>query len=133
MMYLSKGVRVPSNDAGLFCVSHRGTTFPMGMQRSALWRNARHRPRPVPVGKEGAVLRLVEKGFLFCEKEGKNNLYRPLVSDEDYRARESRSMLDRFYAGSLKNFVAAFCSEEPLSRSDLEELRRLVDEKAKEL
>ena len=55
MMYLSKGVRVPSNDAGLFCVSHRGTTFPMGMQMSALWRNARHRPRPVPVGKEGAV------------------------------------------------------------------------------
>ena len=79
------------------------------------------------------LLRLVEKGFLFCEKEGKNNLYRPLVSEEDYRARESRSMLDRFYAGSLKNFVAAFCSEEPLSRSDLEELRRLVDEKAKEL
>jgi len=35
-MYLSKGVRVPSNDAGLFCVSHRGTTFPMGMQMS-LW------------------------------------------------------------------------------------------------
>lgn len=53
MMYLSKGVRVPSNDAGLFCVSHRGTTFPMGMQMSALWRNARNRPRPVPVGKEG--------------------------------------------------------------------------------
>ena len=79
------------------------------------------------------LLRLVEKGFLFCEKEGKNNLYRPLVSEEDYRARESRSMLDRFYAGSLKNFVAAFCSEEPLSRSDREELRRLVDEKAKEL
>lgn len=46
MMYLSKGVRVPSNDAGLFCVSHRGTTFPMGMQMSALWRNARHRPPP---------------------------------------------------------------------------------------
>lgn len=63
MMYLSKGVRVPSNDAGLFCVSHRGTTFPMGMQMSALWRNARNRPRPVPVGKEGAVLRLVEKGL----------------------------------------------------------------------
>ena len=63
MMYLSKGVRVPSNDAGLFCVSHRGTTFPMGMQMSALWHNARNRPRPVPAGKEGAVLRLVEKGL----------------------------------------------------------------------
>lgn len=36
MMYLSKGVRVPSNDAGLFCVSHRGTTFPMGMQVRSL-------------------------------------------------------------------------------------------------
>ena len=71
MMYLSKGVRVPSNDAGLFCVSHRGTTFPMGMQMSALWRNARNRPRPVPVGKEGAVLRLVEKGLAaITDEEG---------------------------------------------------------------
>ena len=79
------------------------------------------------------LLRLVEKGFLSCEKEGKNNLYQPLVNEADYRAHESRSMLDRFYAGSLKNFVAAFCSEEPLSRSDLEELRQLVEEKTREL
>ena len=71
MMYLSKGVRVPSNDAGRFYVSHRGTTFPMGMQMSALWHNARNRPRPVPAGKEGAVLRLVEKGLAaITDEEG---------------------------------------------------------------
>ena len=48
MMYLSKGVRVPSNDAGLFCVSHHGTTFPMGMQMSALWRNCPMEAPPSP-------------------------------------------------------------------------------------
>lgn len=71
MMYLTKGVRVPSDDISLFCVSHRGTTFPMGMQMSALWRNAHDRPRPVPAGKEGAVLRLVEKGLaVITDEEG---------------------------------------------------------------
>ena len=71
MMYLSKGVRVPSRDAGLFCVSPCGTTFPMGMQMSALWGNARHHPRPVPAGKESAVLRLVEKGLAaITDEEG---------------------------------------------------------------
>lgn len=71
MMYLSKGVRVPSKDAGLFCVAHRGTTFPMGMQMSALWGHARNQPRPVPAGKEAAVQRLVEKGLAsITDEEG---------------------------------------------------------------
>ncbi len=76
------------------------------------------------------LLRLVEKGFLECRKEGKNNYYRPLVSEQEYRAYESRSMLDRFYAGSVKNFFAAFCSENNLSKEELEQLRQLVDEQA---
>lgn len=76
------------------------------------------------------LLRLVDKGFLECSKEGKNNYYRPLISEEEYRACESRSMLDRFYAGSVKNFVAAFCSENSLSKEELDQLRQLVDEQA---
>lgn len=47
MMYLSKGVRVPSNDAGLFCVSHRGTTFPMG--------NRGFHGHSVPLSEKGTV------------------------------------------------------------------------------
>ena len=76
------------------------------------------------------LLRLVDRGFLSCSKEGKNNYYRPLISEEAYRAYESRSILDRFYASKKKNFVAAFCSDNNLSKEELEQLRQLVDEQA---
>ena len=62
------------------------------------------------------LLRLVEKGYLSCTKEGKNNYYTPLVSEEEYRVQESRSMLNRFYSGSVRNFVAAFCNENNLTK-----------------
>ena len=77
------------------------------------------------------LLRLVGKGYLSCTKEGKNNYYIPLVREEEYRVQESRSVLDRFYAGSIKNFVAAFCNENKLSKEELDQLRALVEEQTK--
>lgn len=77
------------------------------------------------------LLRLSEKGYLRCEKEGKNNYYCPLVTQDEYRAAESRSVLDRFYAGSMKNFLAAFCDESAIDEKELEELRAFIDERTK--
>ncbi|HIV87225.1 MAG TPA: BlaI/MecI/CopY family transcriptional regulator [Candidatus Pygmaiobacter gallistercoris] len=76
------------------------------------------------------LLRLVEKGYLSCSKEGKNNYYTPLVGEEEYRAQESRSILNRFYSGSVRNFVAAFCNENELSEEELDQLRALVEEQS---
>lgn len=39
-------------------------------------------------------------------------------------------MLNRFYAGSVRNFVAAFCNENNLSKEELDQLRALVDEQS---
>ena len=51
--------------------------------------------------------RLEEKGFLSCGKEGKTNRYRARVSRAEYEQQESRTVLDRLYAGSLRRFAAA--------------------------
>ena len=70
--------------------------------------------------------RLADKGFVQVRREGKNNLYTPLVSREAYQAFDSRAVLDRLY-GSPRNFVAAL-AREGLSRDELDELRALVDQ-----
>ena len=44
--------------------------------------------------------RLCDKGFLSCTKEGRQNLYTPLVSEEDYRQHESVGFLRRLCGGS---------------------------------
>lgn len=71
--------------------------------------------------------RLAEKGFVAVEKAGRGNLYAPLVSRRDYLAQESRSVLDRLFGGSLSSFALAL-SESGVSREELEELRRLLEE-----
>ena len=70
--------------------------------------------------------RLADKGFVQVRREGKNNLYTPLVSREAYQAFDSRAVLSRLY-GSPRNFVASL-AREGLRQGELEELQALLDE-----
>jgi len=57
------------------------------------------------------LTRLCEKGFLTSRREGRNNLYTPLVSKDKYLEFESRSVLKRLYGGALGSLVAALNAE----------------------
>lgn len=70
--------------------------------------------------------RLTEKGFVTSRKEGKNLLYTPAVSREEYLAYDSRHVLARLYDGKPKNFMAALASN-GLDEQDVAELRALLD------
>lgn len=72
------------------------------------------------------LTRLCEKGFLSIEKEGRTNLYRPLITEKEYLALESRSFLDRVFHGSVAGFAAALC-DSGVRKEDLEELRELLE------
>ena len=74
------------------------------------------------------LTRLCEKGFLSSRREGRNNLYTPLVSKDRYLEFESRSVLKRLYGGSLGSFVAALNAEKPLEQSEIDELRQFLDD-----
>lgn len=74
------------------------------------------------------LTRLCDKGFFTSRREGRNNLYTPLVSKDKYLEFESRSVLDRFYGGSLGSFVAALNAEQPLEQREIDELRQFLDD-----
>lgn len=73
------------------------------------------------------LTRLCEKGFLSVERRGKTNGYTPLISEKDYLAQESRSVLDRLYGGSLRAFATALV-DSGISREELESLRDMLEE-----
>lgn len=73
------------------------------------------------------LTRLQEKGFVTARRDGKLNRYTPLVSQEDYRAFDSRSILTKLYDSSPRNFVAAL-AKGGLTDKDVAELRSLLDE-----
>lgn len=71
--------------------------------------------------------RLCDKGFLACEKEGRQNYYTPLVSREAYLQRESTSFVKRLCGGSVKNLVASLSDAGALTEQDIEDLRAFLD------
>ena len=57
------------------------------------------------------LTRLENKNFVEVTKQGKMNLYTPLVSQSDYQAHESQSVLEKLYGNSLKKFVTSLIME----------------------
>lgn len=70
-----------------------------------------------------SLSRLSDKGFVFCDRSTGSNLYSPIVSENDYKTRESRNFLKRLYNNSIQNMVAALYGDKVLKDSDMEELR----------
>ena len=79
-----------------------------------------------------ALNRLVEKGFLTCERRGRGNWYAPAVSEEAYREFESRGFLQRLYGNSFPALVAALYRGRAIGREELSDLRRFLDELERE-
>lgn len=71
--------------------------------------------------------RLCQKGMLGVEKQGKSNLYRPLVTGEAYARDESRVLLDELYGGSVQKFLAAMVNSRSVSPQDLTELKAWLE------
>lgn len=72
--------------------------------------------------------RLEEKGYVEVKKIGKTNYYSALIGEEEYRQKEGRNLLKRFYDNSIRNFVAAMYDGESVSKQELEELQKFIDE-----
>ncbi|EQF27492.1 penicillinase repressor [Clostridioides difficile CD160] len=75
------------------------------------------------------LLRLVKKGALTYEKNSRVFVYTPLVEEEEYVAKESRSFLNRFYNGALNSMVLNFLENDKLSEDDIEELREILNKR----
>ena len=70
--------------------------------------------------------RLLAKGVLNHEEEGRRYLYRPAVAREDYVAQESRRLLDRLFGGRVTPLVAQLAERDDLSARDIAEIEALL-------
>jgi len=74
------------------------------------------------------LTRLCEKGFLSSRREGRNNLYTPLVSKDRYLEFESCSVLKRLYGGARRSLLAGAAGGPPAGQSEIDELRQFLDD-----
>lgn len=72
--------------------------------------------------------RLLNKGAISATREGRRYLYAPQVAREAWLLEESSSLLERLFDGRVAPLVAHFSQHRKLSRDDVAELRRLLEE-----
>jgi len=70
--------------------------------------------------------RLLAKGALAHEQEGRRYLYRPAIRRADYVAEESGRLIDRMFGGRLTPLVAQLAARDRLSPADIEEIEALL-------
>jgi len=71
--------------------------------------------------------RLLKKGAVRAEQNGRRFQYFAVLQREDWVDSESRSVLDRLFGGRVAPLVAHFSERRELSKEDLAELRKLID------
>jgi BlaI family penicillinase repressor len=70
--------------------------------------------------------RLLAKGVLAHEEDGRRYLYRPAVAREDYVAHESGRLIDRMFGGRVTPLVAHLAERDRLSDADIAEIEALL-------
>lgn len=71
--------------------------------------------------------RLLNKGAITAEKDGRRYLYAPVLRREEWLTRESKGLLDRLFGGRVAPLVAHFSEHRKLSKKDIAELRQLIE------
>ena len=74
------------------------------------------------------LARLLGKGVLAHEEDGRRYLYRPIVARERYVAGESRRLVDRLFGGRAAPLVAHLAQGDGLSAEDIADLEALLKE-----
>ena len=78
------------------------------------------------------ITRLVKKGALAFTRNGREYRYRPKVREEDCVHEASRSFVDRVFGGNLAPLLSCFVERETFSKAEIDELKRILDERSPE-
>lgn len=75
-----------------------------------------------------SLARLSDKGFVNCDRSMGVNLYTAIISENEYKAGASRHFLEKLYNNSIQNMVATLYDNKEIRKTDIEELRKFLDE-----
>ncbi|KXY39708.1 BlaI/MecI/CopY family transcriptional regulator [Bacillus toyonensis] len=77
------------------------------------------------------INRLVQKQVVFSQQKiGRTYMYGPLISQDEYLQVETKSFIKRFYGAALKPLLVNFLQDEKLSSKEIDELKRILDDKS---
>lgn len=88
-------------------------------------------PRPATTTVATLLKRMQDKNFVDYIQYGRSREYFPLVRKKDYFSKQVNGMIKSFFNDSASQFASFFTKETDLSQQELEDLRKLIDERIK--
>lgn len=90
-------------------------------------------PEPKPATTTVATLlkRMTDKGFIDYKSFGRSREYFPLVKKKDYFSKHVNGLIKNFFNDSASQFASFFTQETNLSKTELEDLKKLIDSEIK--
>jgi BlaI family transcriptional regulator, penicillinase repressor len=74
------------------------------------------------------LARLVSKRAIRARKEGRRYVYSPVLTREEWITTESEGLLSRVFGGRVAPLVQHFSEHRKLSKADIDDLKRLIEE-----
>lgn len=72
--------------------------------------------------------RLLKKGAVRVTKHGRRYLYSPVLARDQWLLSQSKALLDRLFGGRVAPLVAYFGRHRKLTKKDIADLKRLIEE-----
>lgn len=90
-------------------------------------------PEPKPATTTVATLlkRLRDKGLVDFKSQGRGRLYYSLVSKKEYFGNHFNALVKSFFNDSKTQFASYFTKDANLNKSELEELKKMIDQELK--
>ncbi len=70
--------------------------------------------------------RLVERGFIDIKKKGRLKFYEPLVTEEEYLSKETKTFLEQFYSNSYKKLIASLVENQTITEKDIDDIIQII-------
>ena len=70
--------------------------------------------------------RLVAKGALTAQPQGRKYLYAPAIDRDDVAVSHARGLIDRLFGGRVSPLVAQLAEQQELDEQDIAELEKIV-------
>jgi len=87
-------------------------------------------PEPKPATTTVATLlkRMADKGFVAYTSQGRSREYYPLVKKKAYFSKQVNSLIKNFFNDSPGQFASFFTESTNLTKAELEDLKKLIDD-----
>lgn len=72
--------------------------------------------------------RLVERGFIEMKKKGRFKFYDPLIKEDEYLSKETKTFMEQFYSNSYKKLIASLVENRTITEKDIDDIVQIIKE-----